>query len=474
MLARRSTLLAAAFALLLVVIGGAALAIGRGASRTQLEVARLQNSHFEEENDLASIRANVFLIGIVTRDSLLDPDPAHAARYIDQFHGVRTATERSLSNLESIGRSNAEQDNAEQSNAGKAAIERLHSEVSAYWDRTTVVLNWTPAEKNIHRPEFFVQRVRLRDEILVLAAEAERLMTENFSRAQARITSANARFQSSLVWITALALLLGLGISGATVARMAALERQSAATEAELRRLSGQIRMAQEQERRYLSRELHDQAGQMLTGLRMELASISHAAGEAEFSAQVAHAKGIVEQTLRVIRNIAMLLRPSMLDDLGLTAALRGLVRDVERSSEMEIQVAIDPALDSLPDSHCTCVYRVVQEALTNAVRHSRGKQIDISLTAASGGGVAGKISDDGQGFDLSAKRKGLGLVGLEERVRELGGTVRIVSCCGQGAHGQDMRGHGTRIEFHLPSPDSAPEEDPQTFAGINDSYSHR
>jgi signal transduction histidine kinase len=464
MLARRSTLLAAAFASLLLVIGGAAFAIWRGAGQAQLEVARLQSIHFDEENDMASIRANILLIGIVTRDSLLDLDPAHTARYIDQFRSIRTATERSLRNLESIAQTNTEQDNA-----GKAALERLHSEVSNYWDRTAIVLNFTPEEKNVHRPEFFDQRIRLRDEIVALATEAERLMTANFSRAQARITNANARFQSSLVWITALALLLGLGISGVTVARMAALERQSEASQAELRRLSGQIRMAQERERRYLSRELHDQAGQMLTGLRMELSSITHAAGEAEFSARVAHAKGIVEQTLRVIRNIAMLLRPSMLDDLGLNAALRGLVRDVERSSGMEIQATIDPALDSLPDPHCTCVYRVVQEALTNAVRHSGAKQIQISLSAASGGGVSGKISDDGQGFDPAAKTKGLGLVGLEERVRELGGTVRIHSSPGPGAPV-----HGTRIEFHLPSPDSPPEEDPQLLAGLNDSYSHR
>src|SRR5262252_4987190 len=112
MLARRSTLLAAAFASLLLVIGGAAIAIGRGAGKAQLEVARLQNIHFDEENDLAAIRANVFLIGILTRDSLLDPDVSHAARYIEQFRAVRTATERSLASLESIAQRNAEQDNA--------------------------------------------------------------------------------------------------------------------------------------------------------------------------------------------------------------------------------------------------------------------------------------------------------------------------------------------------------------------------
>src|SRR5207244_318891 len=148
--------------------------------------------------------------------------------------------------------------------------------------------------------------------------------------------------------------------------------------EEDLRRLSGQIRAAQEQERRFLSRELHDQAGQMLTGLRMELASISYVAGEAEFSERVGHAKGIAEQCLRVIRNITMMLRPSMLDDLGLNSALGWLTREAMRSSSVEIRTDIDPDLDALPDTHCTCIYRVVQEALTNAVRHSGAGRIDI------------------------------------------------------------------------------------------------
>ena len=101
--------------------------------------------------------------------------------------------------------------------------------------------------------------------------------------------------------------------------------------ESELRLLSGQIRTAQEQERKYLSRELHDQVGQMLTGLRMELASIARftVIRKARSSSRIARAKGTVEQTLRIVRNIAMLLRPSMLDDLGLAPALAWLFKEV-------------------------------------------------------------------------------------------------------------------------------------------------
>ena len=446
MLMRRSVLLAFAFASLLLLIGGASLAIWRGAENARQKVADLHASHLKEGDALASIRASVFLSGILTRDYLLDPDPTHSTHYAAQFRDIRSSAEHSFAVLAAQA----------QSPEAKAALDRLHSDVNNYWDPTKLVLDWTPEQKNARRAEFLQDRVRHREEIVQVAQQVEQLMTDNFSRERSRITTADAQFESWLAWTTALALVLGCGIAGITVIHMATLERRSLTADAELRRLSGQIRMAQEQERRYLSRELHDQAGQMLTGLRMELASISHSAGEEEFNARVAHAKGIVEQTLRVVRNIAMMLRPSMLDDLGLASAIGWLVREIKRSGGADIQCEIDPALDALPDAECTCVYRVVQEALTNAARHSGARLIEVSL-GINNGEITGCIADDGQGFDAAAmKRTGLGLVGMEERVRELGGTLAVASSPGQGA----------RVEFRLPRIDAAATSPEPVFAG--------
>ncbi len=445
MLMRRSVLLAFAFASLLLIIGGAAFAIGRGAEKARREVAELHAAHLRAGDALASIRANVFLSGILTRDFLLDPDPLHASRYAGQFSEIRAATGQSMQALAESG----------QSQETKQALDRLRSELENYWTSTKLVLDWIPEQKK-PRDAFLQDRIHHREEIVEVAKQVEQLMTDNFSRERSRITTADAQFESWLAWTTGLALILGCGIAGITVIHMATLERRSNIADAELRRLSGQIRMAQEQERRYLSRELHDQAGQMLTGLRMELASISHSAGEEEFNARVAHAKGIVEQTLRVVRNIAMMLRPSMLDDLGLASAIGWLVREIKRSGGMEIQSQIDPALDSLPDAECTCVYRVVQEALTNAARHSGARLIEVSL-GMSNGEITGSIADDGQGFDASSvKRTGLGLVGMEERVRELGGSLAVVS----------SPGHGARVEFRLPRIDAAAVAPESEFAG--------
>jgi signal transduction histidine kinase len=431
----RSILLAAALAALLLLISGSAFAIWWSARSTQEQVSALQKSHMEAGLALAAIRANVYLSTILTRDYLLDSDASHAVDYVNQFESIQSKTEQSFRTLESVGLDDTQ----------KKALSRLRTELNAYWDPTEVILDWSPEERRVQRNAMLRQRVRRRQEIFALTQQVEQLVTANFSREQERITTADREFTVSLGWTTAIALLLGFGIAGGTLARMLKLERQSQTAESELRLLSGQIRTAQEQERKYLSRELHDQVGQMLTGLRMELASIARLHGNAasEVSSLIARAKGTVEQTLRIVRNIAMLLRPSMLDDLGLAPALAWLLKEVSRSSGFEVTSFIDPEVDALPETHRTCAFRVVQEALTNASRHSGARHVSVSLRR-SGGWVSGSVTDDGTGFERTGHSlRGLGLLGMEERVREIGGSIQIES----------SRTGGTRVEFRLPFP---------------------
>jgi len=430
---RRSILLAAAFGSLLLIIGASSFAVWLNAKRAQGRVAGLHNTHIEAGAALAAVRSNVYLTAILTRDYLLDSDPSHAQQYVDQFARIRENTEQSFRILEASAQNMSQRD----------ALTELHRELEQYWDPTEIVLDWTPEEKSARRSEVLRQRLRRREEIFTLAQKVENLITKNFQNERTRITTTDQDFRNSLGWITASALLLGFGIGGAALARLIALERQSQTAESELRLLSGQIRTTQEEERKYLSRELHDQVGQILTGLRMELASMAkiHADTESELSSSIARAKGTVEQTLRIVRDIAMLLRPSMLDDLGLTPALSWLVKEVSRSSGIEIDADIDPAVDSLPEVHGTCLYRVVQEALTNVSRHSEAHHVKLILKTGAGV-VLATITDDGRGFDVPAlKRAGLGLLGMEERVRELRGTIRVSSAAGRG----------TCVEIRLP-----------------------
>jgi len=437
---RKSAMLVVAFAALFAVIAASAFAVWWNARTDQVDVAALHQAHLERNAALASIRESIYLTGMLTRDYLLEPDASRAPEYIEQFNSIRAKTQQSFQAL----------DSPDLDATQRSALQKLRQEFEKYWDPTEVVLDWTPEERRAQRRQMLTQRVRRRDEVFALAQQVENLMTENFTRERERITSAEQSYRLSLGWTAAIALLLALGITGITLSRMITLERQSQAAESELRLLSGQIRTAQEQERKYLSRELHDQVGQMLTGLRMELAALARnqSDGASEVSRRITRGKEIVEETLGIVRNIAMLLRPSMLDDFGLAPALAWLVKEVSRSSGIEISSEIDPLVDTLPDAHRTCIYRVVQEALTNASRHSGARTIRITLKR-DGEWVHVSISDDGRGFDpATLNRKGLGLLGMEERVREFGGTTRISS----------SPGRGTGIQIQLPQPE--PQEE--------------
>jgi signal transduction histidine kinase len=140
-----------------------------------------------------------------------------------------------------------------------------------------------------------------------------------------------------------------------------------------------------------------------------------------------------------MVRNMALLLRPSMLDDLGLVAALRWQAREVTRRSGLKVKMVADEIAEDLPDSHRTCVYRVVQEALNNCARHSQATQVRV-VVRRDPDGLSVMVQDDGIGFE-PRREKGLGLLGMEERVARLGGAFSIES----------QPGHGTVLSIHFP-----------------------
>ena len=142
--------------------------------------------------------------------------------------------------------------------------------------------------------------------------------------------------------------------------------------------------------------------------------------------------KSLAERTVGTVRDIALLLRPSMLDDLGLVAALEWQGREISRRSRMEVAVESENVSDELPDEYRICVYRLVQEALNNAVRHSGARNARVRVTGGASG-IAIEVSDDGRGFDPQRTR-GLGILGMEERVKRLGGSLTVKSAPGQGA----------------------------------------
>jgi len=141
--------------------------------------------------------------------------------------------------------------------------------------------------------------------------------------------------------------------------------------------------------------------------------------------------KGLAEKTVNQVRDLALLLRPSMLDDLGLAPALNWHARETSKRTGLNVVVKADDAIDSLPDEHRTCIYRLVQEAVNNAVRHANARAVEVSVRKE-GRKVDVTVQDDGAGFDTRFMR-GLGLLGMEERVRRLGGRLKIGSEPGRG-----------------------------------------
>jgi len=190
---------------------------------------------------------------------------------------------------------------------------------------------------------------------------------------------------------------------------------------------------AQEQERRRLARELHDETGQALTSILLGLRTIEEAKGEVELDAALTEVRDLVRATLQDVRQLAVELRPKALDDFGLVAALERLTSSFGEQTgiSMEFQSSL-PAGRLSPEVE-TALYRIVQEALTNIVKHSRAGRVSI-VVGRKDGAVSVVVEDDGVGFEPTRTREeGLGLIGMRERVALLGGRLTIESRPGAG-----------------------------------------
>jgi signal transduction histidine kinase len=256
------------------------------------------------------------------------------------------------------------------------------------------------------------------------------------------------RLQDRLKNLLILALTSGLLLAVGSVIYILRLERQARLRYAELvesrrdlQQLSTKLVDAQETERRSLSRELHDEVAQALGLLLMDVGQLSNqfSSGEEKRQELVQRIKSVAERAVQTVRNMALLLRPSMLDDLGLLAAVEWYARETSRRGEIEVEVHSENVSEDLGDELKLCVYRIVQEALNNAQRHSHARTARVELTQTNGA-IRVKIADEGRGFDPKRTR-GMGLLGMEERVKRLGGALTIES----------RPGAGTTIRVELP-----------------------
>ena len=185
---------------------------------------------------------------------------------------------------------------------------------------------------------------------------------------------------------------------------------------------------AQELERRRLARELHDETGQALTSILLGLKSLEEKLGDADSRAAAASLRELVVETLQDVRRLAVELRPSALDDFGLVAALERLTTSFSEQTGIAIDFEASIAEERLPEQVEIALYRIVQESLTNVVKHARARHVSILLTRRDGG-VKVVIEDDGLGFEVGESANGgFGLMGMRERLALLGGRLLVES----------------------------------------------
>jgi signal transduction histidine kinase len=413
------------FGTLLILIGLLALSAFWRAERIYAEVSAIEESYRKSASHLEDIHTDVYRAAVLIRDFLIDPQAVAGGQYRNDLLNVRASMEKHLVELSSFMED-------------KRALDRLQHEIDSYWNSLEPVFAWTPQQKTELGFSFLRQQILPRREAIIsMTQEITRLNEESLANVTRQMNQNQDAFRRYLGWMSGAALLTGLLIAGLSFLHISRLERRSEVerrriehAEQELRLLSQKLVQAQEEERRTISRELHDEIGQMLTGLRLGLINLEelHTASSPDFSILLAEIKDLAEKVMRAVRDLAMGLRPSMLDDLGLGPALQWQAREYSRRNGIPATVEIDGDLDNLSEDLRTCIYRVIQESLTNCARHADAKNVRVTVHATKGD-IAATIQDDGIGFDAgSAASRGIGLIGMEERVRELGGAITLRS----------------------------------------------
>ena len=402
---------------------------------------RLRADFLDRNRTLEQIRSDLYLSGTYIRDYLLEPD-ANAAE-IHRASLERTRREMDAA-VESYQRFLPSQE--------AAAFSGLKQELNQYWRVLDPALHWNPEQRRERgypflRDEVFPRRMTM----LGIADQIAGINEQQLNAGNQQVESLFVQFGTHLGVTLATTLGLGMLLAAFSMTSILGLEREAGErfteivkAREELKELSARLVEAQENERRAISRELHDEVGQSLSALLIELGNLSAALGDGppgELRGHVDVIKKLAENSVNVVRNMALLLRPSMLDDLGLVPALQWQAREVSKRTGMRVDIAAEHVSDHLPEEHKTCIYRVVQEALHNCSKHAGAHLVRVTVREEDARLVLA-IQDDGHGFESQTER-GLGLLGMEERVSHLRGSFQVDS----------KRGQGTLLNIELPLP---------------------
>ncbi len=425
-------------------------------------------TRYQQSQDLlASVRTQVLEASVLLRDALLDTDVTAQAEHRRAIEAAYAEVDARLKQYVPFLDSAAERER----------VDRLRAEIREFRLASDEVLatdssRW-PSEARMLLRRFMPKR----ESALRVSDEVQALNRAAYIDQQRDVTETQAEMQRQVWTVFGVALAISLAIGWLVSQHAASLERRLTEQNdreeriaSDLQRLSARLVHAREEEQRRIARELHDEVGQALSAVKVQLAVAERRIermGAAR--ALLADAQTSADSALHSVRDLSHLLHPSALDDLGLVAALESLVADFRRRHQCAIEFVHQGPDRRLHAETERAIYRIVQEALTNIARHAEatGGTVQLVIDDSS---VRVLIEDNGVGFDVAdverpGKRRGLGLLSIRERVTGLRGRVRIESTPGS-----------SRIEVELPAvpPSRVDDLDPDLVASLIDSEVNR
>lgn len=416
----------------------------RALNRLEERVTESRASFIRGEQVLSTIRTSVLVGSIYLRDALVDTGSITRQYYRDELNQIR----------DDIGKRLPAYVPGVHSPLERQQWALLQTELDDYWASMDVVFGPDMPRNSVDAAAFLRRRIvpqrdgilRILDRLTALRSVAER-------RHQVEASLLYDEVRQQLLDMGALSIFIGLLVAALATRHVGRLEREIERQRAidvqnrrDLERLSARLVSAQEEERRVLARELHDEVGQALTAIKMELGVAQRESpAESRAAGSLAEARTIAEAALQSVRDMSQLLHPSMLDDLGLPDTLDTYLRGFSKRTGIRAQLTHERMDDRLPSEIEVCVYRIVQEALTNVAKHSGATSCTVRLVRRDDV-LQLTIEDDGRGIDAVGNAathtpRGLGIIGMRERAAGLAGAFTI---------GNREEG-GTRLSVRLP-----------------------
>jgi len=411
---------------------------------TERRTSEVTRRYLQAQDALSAVRLQLNVSSIALRDALLDPSPANEASHLQRLEASYATINAALDAYQPVLDTRAE----------PVEMDRLRAEIAEFRKVTLEVLAAYHGDRSTPASRLLEEWITPRRSTAIAVSDEIRALNRR-ALVQHQIATAEIHRAEEQLWWRRVGLALAgtIGIAFLAVLYAGRLEDRlrrerdkDAQHTRDLQRLSARLVAAQEEERRNIARELHDEVGQVLTAIKVDLQMAQRSLqAQGHDPAALMDLQDMTDGALGTVRNLSQLLRPTMLDDLGLGAAIDWQLRSLSRRHHVIVELVQEGLTERLDSDTEVAAFRIVQEALTNVARHANASRCTVRLSHA-GDRLMVTVTDDGQGFDPGAverrgERRGLGLIGLRERVAEREGTLSIESAPGQG----------TRVVVELP-----------------------